>query len=107
MLRILGWALLGAVIGGAVAFGAGLFWLSYINTDNREGAAAMGVAFVITPFGASGEHMSPPHRLATDKIIRNQDLCFIDIGAMWNGYFADIGRTTAASLGPSDWPSGR
>ncbi len=52
MLRILGWALLGAVIGGAVAFGAGLFWLSYINTDNREGAAAMGVAFVITPFGA-------------------------------------------------------
>lgn len=52
------------------------------------------MAHVITPFVASGEHMSPPHRLATDKIIRNQDLCFIDIGAMWNGYFADIGRTT-------------
>jgi Xaa-Pro aminopeptidase len=51
------------------------------------------MAHVITPFVASGEHMSPPHRLATDKIIRNQDLCFIDIGAMWNGYFADIGRT--------------
>src|SRR5574341_2247644 len=49
---------------------------------------------VITPFVASGEHMSPPHRIATDKIIRNRDLCFIDIGAMWNGYFADIGRTT-------------
>lgn len=52
------------------------------------------MAHVITPFVASGEHMSPPHRLATDKIVRNQDLCFIDIGAMWNGYFADIGRTT-------------
>ena len=52
------------------------------------------MAHVITPFVASGEHMSPPHRLCTDKIIRNRDLCFIDIGAMWNGYFADIGRTT-------------
>lgn len=49
---------------------------------------------VITPFFASGEHMAPPHRLMSDKIIRNRDLCFVDIGAMWNGYFADIGRTT-------------
>lgn len=52
------------------------------------------MAHVITPFVASGEHMSPPHRICTDKIVRNGDLCFIDIGAMWNGYFADIGRTT-------------
>ncbi len=52
------------------------------------------MAHVITPFVASGEHMSPPHRICTDKIIRNGDLCFIDIGAMWNGYFSDIGRTT-------------
>jgi Xaa-Pro aminopeptidase len=51
------------------------------------------MAHVITPFVASGEHMSPPHRIATDKIIRNRDVCFIDIGAMWNGYFGDIGRT--------------
>jgi Xaa-Pro aminopeptidase len=50
---------------------------------------------VTTPFVASGEHMAPPHRFATDKIIRNGDLVFIDIGAMWNGYFADIGRTAA------------
>ena len=56
---------------------------------------------VITPFVASGEHMSPPHRIATDKIIRNRDLCFIDIGAMWNGYFADIGRTMVVGK-PSD-----
>lgn len=49
---------------------------------------------VVTPFVASGEHMSPPHRINTDKLIRNGDLCFIDIGAMWNGYFSDIGRTT-------------
>ncbi|HLI39961.1 MAG TPA: Xaa-Pro peptidase family protein [Streptosporangiaceae bacterium] len=60
------------------------------------------MAHVITPFVASGEHMSPPHRIATDKIIRNRDLCFIDIGAMWNGYFADIGRTTMVGR-----PSGR
>ena len=52
------------------------------------------MAHVITPFVATGEHMSPPHRICSDKIIRNGDLCFIDIGAMWNGYFADIGRTT-------------
>jgi Xaa-Pro dipeptidase len=52
------------------------------------------MAHVVTPFVASGEHMSPPHRIATDKIIRNRDVCFIDIGAMWNGYFADIGRMT-------------
>ncbi len=51
---------------------------------------------VLTPFFASGEHMSPPHRISTDKIIRNGDLCFVDIGAMWNGYYADIGRTTIA-----------
>lgn len=51
---------------------------------------------VVTPFVASGEHMAPPHRFATDKIIRYGDLVFIDIGAMWNGYFADIGRTTVA-----------
>jgi Xaa-Pro dipeptidase len=51
---------------------------------------------VVTPFVASGEHMAPPHRFATDKIIRNGDLVFIDIGAMWNGYFADIGRTCIA-----------
>lgn len=59
------------------------------------------MAHVITPFVASGEHMSPPHRIATDKIIRNRDLCFIDIGAMWNGYFADIGRTVVVGK-PSD-----
>jgi len=47
----------------------------------------------ITPFVASGERMAPPTRLATDKVIREGDLVFIDFGAMWNGYFGDIGRT--------------
>jgi Xaa-Pro aminopeptidase len=51
------------------------------------------MAHVATPFVASGEHMSPPTRLCTDKIIREGDLVFIDIGAMWNGYFSDMGRT--------------
>ena len=48
---------------------------------------------VTTPFVASGERMAPPTRLATDKLIRNGDLVFVDIGAMSNGYFGDIGRT--------------
>jgi Xaa-Pro dipeptidase len=51
------------------------------------------MAHLATPFVASGEHMSPPNRLCTDKIIREGDLVFIDIGAMWNGYFSDMGRT--------------
>lgn len=51
------------------------------------------MAHVATPFVASGEHMGPPNRLATEKIIREGDLVFIDIGAMWNGYFTDVART--------------
>ena len=48
---------------------------------------------VVTPFVASGEHMSPPNRFASDKLVREGDLVFIDIGAMWGGYFSDLGRT--------------
>jgi len=51
------------------------------------------MAHLATPFVASGEHMSPPHRFSSDKLIREGDLVFVDIGAMWNGYYADIGRT--------------
>ena len=51
------------------------------------------MAHLATPFVASGEHMSPPNRFASDKLIREGDLVFIDIGAMWNGYYADMGRT--------------
>jgi Xaa-Pro dipeptidase len=51
-------------------------------------------AHVMTPFVASGENMAPPHRICSDKIIRNGDLVFIDIGANWNGYFGDMARTT-------------
>jgi Xaa-Pro aminopeptidase len=51
------------------------------------------MAHLATPFVASGEHMSPPNRFASDKLIREGDLVFIDIGAMWNGYFSDMGRT--------------
>ena len=49
---------------------------------------------VTTPFVASGEHMSPPNRISSDKIIRNGDLVFIDIGAAWGGYYGDVARTT-------------
>src|SRR3990172_6297485 len=51
-----------------------------------------GYAHLASPFVSSGERMSPPTRFATDKLIRNGDLVFIDIGACWNGYFADEGR---------------
>ena len=50
-------------------------------------------AHLASPFVASGERMSPPTRFATDKIIRHGDIVFIDIGAMWGGYFGDVGRT--------------
>jgi Xaa-Pro dipeptidase len=53
------------------------------------------MAHLATPFVASGEHMSPPNRFASDKLIREGDLVFIDIGAMWCGYYADIGRCVA------------
>lgn len=58
-------------------------------------------AHVVTPFVASGERMSPPTRLATDKIIRHGDIVFIDIGAMFNGYFSDVGRAIICGT-PSD-----
>jgi Xaa-Pro aminopeptidase len=51
------------------------------------------MAHLATPFVASGEHMAPPNRFSSDKLIREGDLVFIDIGAMWNGYFSDMGRT--------------
>ncbi|HZO06639.1 MAG TPA: Xaa-Pro peptidase family protein [Solirubrobacterales bacterium] len=51
------------------------------------------MAHLATPFVASGEHMAPPNRFASDKLIREGDLVFIDIGAMWSGYFSDMGRT--------------
>jgi Xaa-Pro dipeptidase len=58
------------------------------------------MAHLATPFVASGEHMSPPNRFASDKLIREGDLVFIDIGAMLNGYYSDIGRTVICG-GPS------
>jgi Xaa-Pro aminopeptidase len=50
-------------------------------------------AHVMTPFVASGEHMAPPHRICSDKLIRYGDMVFIDIGAAWGGYFGDMART--------------
>jgi Xaa-Pro dipeptidase len=50
-------------------------------------------AHVMTPFVASGEHMAPPHRICSDKLIRNGDIVFIDIGACWSGYFGDMARS--------------
>ncbi|HET8999444.1 MAG TPA: Xaa-Pro peptidase family protein [bacterium] len=57
---------------------------------------------VTTPFVASGERMAPPTRLATDKLIREGDLVFVDIGAMANGYFGDIGRTVVCGVPSSE-----
>src|SRR5712691_93395 len=51
-------------------------------------------AHVMTPFVASVDHMSPPHRISSDKLVRHGALVFVDIGANWNGYFGDVARTT-------------
>jgi Xaa-Pro aminopeptidase len=53
-------------------------------------------AHVTTPFVASGEHMSPPNRISSEKIVRNGDLVFIDIGASWGGYYGDVARTVVS-----------
>ncbi len=51
-MRTVLWTLGGLVLGGAVAFGLGLLWLTYGGVSQREGAAAMGVIFFFTPAGA-------------------------------------------------------
>ncbi|EJW10532.1 Xaa-Pro aminopeptidase [Rhodovulum sp. PH10] len=56
---------------------------------------------VMTPFVASGEHMAPPNRICSDKLIRNGDIVFIDIGACFNGYFGDMARAVICGK-PSD-----
>ena len=61
-------------------------------------------AHVMTPFVASGEHMAPPNRISTDKIIRHGDLVFIDIGACWAGYYGDVARVTVCGK-PSHAPA--
>jgi Xaa-Pro aminopeptidase len=58
-------------------------------------------AHVTTPFVASGEHMAPPNRICSDKIIRHGDIVFIDIGAAWGGYFGDVARSIICGK-PSD-----
>lgn len=70
--------------------------------ENDIAAAAMFTLFklggeyahVMTPFVASGEHMAPPNRISSEKIIRDGDLVFVDIGGSWAGYFGDVARTT-------------
>jgi len=49
-------------------------------------------AHVMTPFVASGEHMSPPHRISSDKLIRNGDLVFIDM-VRTGTLLRDVART--------------
>ena len=59
-------------------------------------------AHVMTPFVASGEHMAPPHRICSDKLIRHGDVVFIDIGAAWSGYFGDMARTVICGKASDD-----
>lgn len=42
---------------------------------------------------ASGENLSPLARFASDRIIRNGDLVFMDLGGCFNGMFAEATRT--------------
>jgi Xaa-Pro aminopeptidase len=62
-------------------------------------------AHVTTPFVASGEHMAPPNRIASDKIIRDGDLVFIDRGAARRQHHRDVERAVreaAAQHGLAD-----
>jgi hypothetical protein len=52
MMRTVLWMLGGLILGGAIAFGVGLLWLTYGGVSQREGGAAMGVIFFFTPAGA-------------------------------------------------------
>jgi hypothetical protein len=51
-MKVVLWTLGGLLLGGALAFGIGLLWLTYGGVSQREGAAAMGVIFFFTPAGA-------------------------------------------------------
>jgi hypothetical protein len=43
--------LIGALVLGAITLGLGIVYLSYGQVSQREGAAAMGLVFFITPAG--------------------------------------------------------
>ena len=50
---------------------------------------------------ASGDNTAPIHRFASDRIINNGDLVFMDLGGCFNGYFSDITRTVVVGK-PND-----
>jgi hypothetical protein len=51
-MRIIGWAVLGLLGGGAIVFTLGLLWLDFIVVNDFEGGGAMAVVFVSSPAGA-------------------------------------------------------
>ena len=51
MRAVLGF-LIGALALGAITLGLGIVYLSYGQVSQREGAAAMGLVFFVTPAGA-------------------------------------------------------
>ncbi len=56
-----------------------------------------------TPFDtivATGENSKHPHGLPKNKIVNEEDLITIDLGARWNGYCSDMTRTFC--LNPND-----
>lgn len=83
-------------VSGAQAVSAGGMRENDIAAEAMHTLFSLGgeYAHVMTPFVASGEHMAPPNRISSDKIIREGDLVFVDIGGAWAGYFGDVARTT-------------
>lgn len=83
-------------VAGAQAVNAGGMRENDIAAEAMHTLFSLGgeYAHVMTPFVASGEHMAPPNRISSDKIIREGDLVFVDIGGSWGGYFGDVARTT-------------
>lgn len=50
---------------------------------------------------ASGDHTAPIHRFASDRVINNGELVFMDLGGCFNGYFSDVTRTVVVGK-PND-----
>ena len=50
---------------------------------------------IVASGGPMGSRNVPLHRMATDKILREGDLVFLDLGVCYNGYYSDGTRMVA------------
>lgn len=77
--------------------------LNYIKPGVRESEVALEIEYYMKKQGAkgpsfetivaSGQRSSLPHGIATDKIIKNNEVVTIDFGAVYDNYCSDMTRT--------------